>query len=266
MDILARIVAHKRQEIAEAQMTAPLEALKEISAARSDQRPFARRIAERRHGQVNIIAEIKRASPSKGVIRVGLDAAKQACSYDRGGAAALSVLTDQTFFHGSPDDLKQARAAVALPVLRKDFIISAYQIYQAAAWGADAVLLIVRILDDRQLQKYLALCRQVRLDALVEVHAASELARAVTAGARIIGINNRDLRHFTTDIGTAEKLAGQLKAGEIAVAESGINSPDDIRRLAAAGINAFLIGESLVRAEEPAALLMELVHAPSSPN
>jgi indole-3-glycerol phosphate synthase len=266
MDILAKIVAHKQKEVAETKAATPLETLKEFASVRDDQRPFARRLAEHRPGQVNIIAEIKRASPSKGIINADLDAAKQARSYECGRAAALSVLTEQAFFHGSPDDLKQARAAVALPVLRKDFIISAYQIYQAAAWGADAVLLIVRILDDRQLQKYLALCRQVGLDTLVEVHDASELARAVTAGARIIGINNRDLRHFTTNIGTAEKLASQLKAGEIAVAESGINSPDDIRRLAAAGINAFLIGESLVRAKDPAAFLEEMVHAPSSPN
>ena len=266
MDILAKIVAHKQKEVAEAKAAAPLEVLKEIAAARGDQRTFARRLAERRPGQVNIIAEIKRASPSRGVIRADLDAARQARNYEQGGAAALSVLTDQTFFHGSPDDLKQARAAVLLPVLRKDFIISTYQIYEAAAWGADAVLLIARILDDRQLQKYLGVCRQVGLDALVEVHDAPELARAVAAGACIIGINNRDLRHFTTDIGTAAQLAGNLTAGEIAVAESGINSPDDIRRLAKAGINAFLIGESLVRAEDPASFLKEMVHAPSSAN
>ena len=266
MDILSKIVAHKRQEVAEAQVAVPLEALKEIAAARSDQRPFARRIAQRRPGQVNIIAEIKRASPSRGVIRADLDAARQARNYERGGAAALSVLTDQTFFHGSPNDLKQARAAVALPVLRKDFIVSTYQIYEAAAWGADAVLLIVRILRDDQLARYLEVSRYLGLGVLVEVHDTDELARAVATDARIIGINNRDLRRFSTDINTASLLSGQLSDEHVAVAESGIGSSEDIRRLARAGINAFLIGESLVRAEDPAAFLKELVHASSSPN
>ncbi|MBS3779707.1 MAG: indole-3-glycerol-phosphate synthase, partial [Desulfovermiculus sp.] len=201
-----------------------------------------------------------RASPSKGDICRDLDPAALARSYERGGAAALSVLTDEAFFKGGPADLQAARNACSLPVLRKDFIISEYQIYESAAWGADAVLLIVRILSANQLAEFLALSAELGLDALVEVHTASEVDSAIKASANLIGINNRNLASFDTDLQTAVSLIGKLEPHQMAVAASGISSRQDIEQNLKAGISRFLIGESLVRAENPQTFLTHLIH------
>jgi indole-3-glycerol phosphate synthase len=258
MDILERIVQAKQAEVDAAARRVPESRLRAQAAGRRDIRPFFDALAESPAAIPNIIAEIKRASPSKGVICAGLDAAAQARAYAAGGAAALSVLTDGPYFKGSLDDLRTARAAVDLPVLRKDFTISAYQIWEAAAAGADAVLLIVRILAPPQLRDYLALTRELGLSALVETHTAAEIQTALACGARLVGINNRDLKTFATSLETTVRMTSHLGPGQRAVAESGIRSRADIQRLQAAGVHNFLIGESLVRAPDPAALLRTL--------
>jgi indole-3-glycerol phosphate synthase len=258
-DILSRIVAHKKEEIKAAKRRMPERLLMTNAAAVGKGRPFFETLSTPGLHGVNIIAEIKRASPSKGLIRADLNPPEQARRYEAAGAAAVSVLTDRDFFQGGINDLTTARSAVALPVLRKEFIVSSYQIYESRAVGADAVLLIVRILSDRQLRDYLALCRQLQMDVMVEVHSEKEFAAAALAGARLIGINNRDLDTFTTDIGTCIRLAGALGDGQVAVAESGIRSRADIEKIAAAGIFNFLIGESLVRADNTEAFLGQLL-------
>lgn len=247
-DILARIVERKLVEVEEARKRVPEVELRREAENRGRRRPFLARLASPGPGGVNIIAEIKRGSPSKGLIRGDLNAPATARAYERGGAAALSVLTDRSFFFGSPEDLQAARATSALPVLRKDFIISLYQIYESAVMGADAILLIVRVLEHGLLRDCLSLSRELGLDALVEVHSLPELEAATDAGARLVGINNRDLRTFRTDIETSVKLAPHRKADQVLVAESGIYGRDQIERLLHAGIHNFLIGESLVRA------------------
>ena len=223
-----------------------------------DRRDFIGRLAEPGLLGMNIIAEIKRASPSKGKIRENVDPAERARKYEMGGAAAVSVLTDQNFFNGSPRDLKKAKSAASLPTLRKDFIIDPYQIYESAAMGADAVLLIVRALLPESLLDLLSLCSEVGLDALVEVHGEGEFEIAAKAGARLIGINNRDLGTFVTDISTSVDLADRAGPGRLLVAESGIHARSDIERLLDAGIWNFLIGESLMRSEDPVRLLRVL--------
>ena len=258
-DILKRIVAHKKHEVQEAQRQNPLSALQDRAIRSSDSRSFSAALNQPGQ-QVRIIAEIKRASPSKGDICRDLDPAALARSYERGGAAALSVLTDEAFFKGGPADLLAARKACSLPVLRKDFIISEYQIYETAAWDADAVLLIVRILSANQLAEFLALSAELGLDALVEVHTASELETAIKAKADLIGINNRNLASFDTDLQTALSMIGKLEPYQIAVAASGISSRQDIEQNLKAGISRFLIGESLVRAQNPQAFVTHLIH------
>jgi len=258
MDILERIVQTKRAEVDAAARKVPETGLRMQATGRRDIRPFFDALAQSPAGSPNIIAEIKRASPSKGVICADLDAAAQARAYAAGGAAALSVLTDGPYFKGSLEDLRAARAAVDLPVLRKDFTISAYQICEAAAAGADAVLLIVRILAPSQLRDYLALTRELGLSALVETHTPEEMQTALACGACLVGINNRNLKTFETSLETTLRMAAHLGPGQRAVAESGIRSRADIQRLQAAGIHNFLIGESLVRAPDPAALLRSL--------
>ncbi|MFW6080501.1 MAG: indole-3-glycerol phosphate synthase TrpC, partial [Desulfosalsimonas sp.] len=210
--------------------------------------------------RVHVIAEIKRASPSKGDIRRDLDPALLAAAYEQGGASALSVLTDNAFFKGSLDDMVAAKNSSNLPVLRKDFIISEYQVYEAAARGADAVLLIVRILSGHQLSDLMALCAELSLDALVEVHTQDDLETAIQSGAGLIGINNRNLASFETDLSTATGMAASLGPEQIAVAASGISSRKDIEKILAAGISRFLVGESLVRSNRPEALLKKLIH------
>ncbi|MGB5984501.1 MAG: indole-3-glycerol phosphate synthase TrpC, partial [Desulfobacterales bacterium] len=240
-----------------AQARIPLAQIQARAAASRKSRSFQGRLAAK--DGLHIIAEIKRASPSKGVIRPDLDPAAQARAYAAGGAAALSVLTDAKFFSGSAADLIAARKAVDLPVLRKDFTVSAYQIYESAALGADAILLIVRILTPDQLGHYLTICGELGLDALVEAHTAQEIDIALAAGAQVIGINNRDLTTFKTDLGLTIELAGRLPAHCTPMAESGIKTPADIQRLHSAGIRNFLIGESLVRADDPAGHLGALL-------
>lgn len=217
--------------------------------------------ALRRSAAPRIIAECKRRSPSRGILRERYDAAVHADSFADAGAAAISVLTEPTFFDGSPDDLRAVRAAVSIPVLRKDFIVTDYQILEAAALGADAVLLIVGALDDVSLKRLLALASERGLAALVEVHDSDELARAMEAGASIIGVNSRNLRTLTVNHDVLERLAPEyLRAGGagILVAESGIRTGDDIRRLSGAGYDAFLVGERLITEPDPGAALREL--------
>jgi len=258
MNFLTRIVEYKKKEIATARKRIPESVLRGKSLHIQGKRSFRRKLAGPDHTGVNIIAEIKRASPSKGVICADLDAARQAAAYEHGGAAAISVLTDRHFFSGSPADLAAARQATTLPVLRKDFLISSYQILESGALGADAILLIVRILSKNQLHDYLALCRELELDVLVEIHCREDLETALQAGADLIGINNRNLTSFETDTQTAARLAGGLGPGKTAVAASGICSQADIKTGLNAGIHNFLIGESLVRSPDPAAMLQTL--------
>jgi indole-3-glycerol phosphate synthase len=263
-DILNQIVSHKKQEIKTARQLRSEASLRAELPPIKTRRSFYDRLATSNPQGINIIAEIKRASPSKGLIRPDLDPALYAREYESGGAAALSVLTDQDFFKGSVDDLKTARRAASLPVLRKDFIISAYQIFETAVIGADALLLIAAILSPLQLQDYLALCRELSLDALVEIHDEDEHQKVTRAGAKLIGINNRDLKTFHTDIGTSISMATRLAKHQVGVAESGIRTPDDIDAVRQAGINNFLIGESLVRADSPRLLLQSLISCNSA--
>ncbi|MFZ5571326.1 MAG: indole-3-glycerol phosphate synthase TrpC [Thermodesulfobacteriota bacterium] len=254
-DFLSVIVEHKKQEVAAAAKRIPEARLRDAAAGRV-KRPFA---AAMEKPGIHIIAEIKRASPSKGAIRPDLDPAVLARQYETGGASALSVLTETAFFKGSVDDLRQARGAVSLPVLRKDFTVSAYQLVESAAVGADAVLLIVRILTPGQLGDYLGLCRELDLDCLVEVHSEADLETAVAAGARLIGINNRNLSSFETDIGNAMRMVSRMTSGQIPVAASGITDRQDIEGNLKCGIRHFLIGESLVRSADPEEHLRRLL-------
>lgn len=252
--ILDRIVARKREELREA--TVPIAVLRaEAEANRGRHRGFA---AALRAKTPAIIAEIKKASPSRGVLIEDFRPADLARQYEKGGAAALSVLTDRDFFRGSLEDLRVARAACGLPVIRKDFTIDEYQVYEAAAAGADAILLIVAILDDTQLTSFRGLAESLGMDALVEVHDAAELERAKRSGSRIIGVNNRDLRTFQVSLDVSKGLAPAIPDNAIKVSESGIFSFDDIDTLRAAGFEAFLIGEHLVKSSDPTAALQAL--------
>ncbi|MFP5212148.1 MAG: indole-3-glycerol phosphate synthase TrpC, partial [Acidobacteriota bacterium] len=252
-DILSRIIAKKEQEVEEARRVVPDGRLMVEARRQRERRSFLEKLSTPGRFGANIIAEIKRGSPSRGLMGPDLDARLQAELYERGGAAAISVLTDRTFFHGSPEDLRAAREAVDLPVLRKDFIISPYQIYEAVCMGADAVLLIARVLRTDFLRSCVGLCRDLQIDALVEVHTAVELEEATLAGARIIGINNRDLSTFKTDIQTSIDLVKRIEPGQVVVAESGIHGREQIERLLDAGIHNFLIGESLVKSDDTVA-------------
>jgi indole-3-glycerol phosphate synthase len=256
-DILARIVAAKREEVAR---NLPLRDGWERQAADNLRlrRDFRAALTSR---AIAVIAEIKKASPSKGVLAEDFDPPRTARQYEAGGAAALSVLTDARYFQGSLADLAAARAAVSLPALRKDFIIHESQVVEAAAGGADAILLITAIMDERQIRHLRELAAQYRLAALVEVHDARELAVAAAAGADIIGVNNRNLSTFQVSLETSLRLAEHMPAGAVRVAESGIGSADDLRRLRDAGFTAFLVGEHLVKSPDPAASLRELVAA-----
>jgi indole-3-glycerol phosphate synthase len=257
-DILERIVQAKQAEVTAARREIPLNRLRETAEARHDVRPFFEALKAPGPSGVNIVAEIKRASPSKGIIRKDLDPGRLAESYAAGGARAISVLTEKSFFLGSADDLKQARLASGLPVLRKDFIFCDYQIYESAAMGADAVLLIVRILDPQRLVDLIQLASSLRLTALVEIYTAAELESATRAGAQLVGINNRNLTSFESDLGHTLKFLPLLQPGQVAVAASGIRAREDIRRYQSHGAFNFLIGESLVRSENPAGFLKML--------
>lgn len=242
-DILSRIVRTKETEVA------ALHSLADELQARALDAPPTRGFAAalRRDDRVRLLAEIKRRSPSAGPIRPGATPAEVARDYAEGGAAALSVLTDRDYFDGDLEALKSAREAVTLPLLRKDFVIDPLQVYEARAAGADAILLIVRILEDPRMTELLDLAADLGMDSLVEVHDGEELDRALDAGARLVGVNNRDLRTFTTDLELTFRLASRVPDEVVLVAESGIRTPEDVRRLGEAGIDAVLVGESLMR-------------------
>jgi indole-3-glycerol phosphate synthase len=256
--ILDEILAHKRLEVAERQRTRPLADVRAAAERTAGASSFG---AALRQPGVSIIAEIKRKSPSGGVLRPDLSAADLARAYAANGAAALSVLTDSRYFGGEDADLVDARAASGLPVLRKDFLIDAYQVYEARALGADAVLLIVRALAQPELVDFLDLARELGLEAIVETHSASEVERALAAGARIVGVNNRDLDTLQTDVSLAPRLRTSVPAECVFVAESGVSEPAQIAELAMAGVDAVLIGEALVRAPNPGHELAALVAA-----
>lgn len=262
---LEKILSAKQAEIEAARGVLPQAKLERLAARRSDFRGFAESLA--RPG-VRVIAEMKRASPSLGPIRLDLDPAALATAYQTGGAAAISVLTEPAFFRGSAEDLQRARNAVELPVLRKDFILEPYQVYETAAMGADAMLIIVRILRDEQLETLLALARAIGLDVLVEIHDETDARRIAAHAPAVVGINNRNLAHFDTDVNRAARLAACLPRGSAAVAASGIREASDIQRSLAAGIRRFLIGETLVKSPNPAELLRQwaALPVPTNPN
>ncbi len=253
MTILDQIVEDKRAEVAALpRQTVSSAVLKTKIAERGGVRPFQSALISPRFGRLGLIAEVKKASPSAGVICPDFDPVAIATAYENGGASCLSVLTDEKYFQGSLDYLKAIRSAVSLPLLRKDFVIDERQILEAVEWGADAILLIVAILDDATLTALHQLALDAGLSVLVEVHDEKELERAKAIGATLIGVNNRDLRHFTVDLGTTERLAKELESvpnrSELAlVAESGIKTRTDVDRLVACGAQALLVGESLMR-------------------
>ncbi len=258
-DILQRILARKVEEIAEHSARLPLAELVARCADLPDTRGFAAAIEARiEFGAAAVIAEIKKASPSKGVIRADFDPAAIARSYERGGATCLSVLTDADFFQGHEDYLRAARQASALPVLRKDFTIDPYQVYEARALGADCILLIVAALDDETLLDLALLAAALDLDVLVEVHDAAELERALEIPAPLIGVNNRNLRTFEVSIETSIDLRQRYADDRVFVSESGIATPDEVARLRAAGIHAFLVGETFMRADDPGVALGQM--------
>ncbi len=258
-DILERILATKRAEVAQAQARRPLAALRAEAEQRRDRRDFVGAMRGKlAAGQAAVIAEVKKASPSKGVLRADFDPAAIGRSYAANGAACLSVLTDREYFQGAPEYLAQARDASGLPALRKDFIVDAYQVVEARAMGADAVLLIVAALDDAQLRDFEALAHALGMAVLVEVHDAAELARALRLATPLVGINNRNLRTFATTLDTTLALLPSIPADRIVVTESGILAPADVGRMRAAGVNAFLVGEAFMRAPDPGAELARL--------
>ena len=265
-DILQKICAVKHEEVASALQKTPLAAMRADAESRVLTRDFEGALrAKIAAGQAAVIAEIKKASPSKGVLREDFIPADIAQSYaegdgQRGGvsAACLSVLTDKQFFQGSVDYLKQARASCSLPVLRKDFIVDAYQVYEARAMGADAVLLIAACLDDAQLRDFEAIAHNLGMAVLVEVHDAPELERALRLKTPLVGINNRNLRTFEVSLQTTLTLQQQVPQDRLLVTESGILSPADVQQMRSAGIHAFLVGEAFMRAPEPGQALAQL--------
>ena len=257
--ILARIVRTKEVELEALRTRA--DALEEAAAAAPPTRGL--RAALRAPGAVSLMAECKRRSPGAGDIRPGLDPAELARGYQDAGASAMSVLTDAEYFGGSLDDLRTVKAAVALPVLRKDFTLHPLHVLEARAAGADAVLLIVRILDDRSLRELHRLAVGLGMDVLVEVHDGAELDRALEAGARLLGINNRDLADFTTDLETTARLLEDVPDEVVVVSESGIRHRDDVTRLGGWGVDAILVGESLLRADDPREAAAALTGVPS---
>jgi len=259
-DVLARIVATKVDEVAEAKQDRPLESW----IAELDQMPptcdFKAAITRGGDGPARVIAEVKKASPSKGIIRADFDPVAIATGYEQGGAAAISVLTDVDYFQGSPKYLMAVRQAVDLPLLRKDFTIDPYQIYEARRWGADAVLLIAAILKEDQLREYRLLANSLGLAALVEVHTAPELTVAVASGADIIGINNRNLSTFDTSLDTTYELVKGVPENTVKVSESGIFTADQVRELEQrGGIDAILVGESLMRQGDVSVAVQALI-------
>ena len=258
-DILKKILNRKNEEIAEASARENIEALKARMLNASPVRGFVQAIRKKHAaGQSAVIAEVKKASPSKGVLRENFDPTSIARSYAQGGAACLSVLTDIDFFQGSIDYLQQARAACDLPVIRKDFIIDPYQVYEARAMGADCILLIVAALDDAQLLSLSDLATELELDVLIEVHDATELRRALKTSLPLIGINNRNLRTFETSLQTTLGLLDQIGEDRIVVTESGILNKQDVQLMLEHKVETFLVGEAFMRADDPGLALSEL--------
>ena len=259
-DILDAILARKREEVAQRSRARPLDDLRAIASGQPPTRSFAAALQRRLDaGEAAVNAEIKKASPSKGVIRSDFQPAQIARSYAAGGAACLSVLTDIDFFQGNDAYLAEARGACALPVLRKDFVIDPWQVAESRALGADAILVIMAAVDDELALDLVDAANDFGMDVLVECHDAEEVERALTLDARLIGINNRSLRTFETKLETTEQLAPRVPAGRIVVAESGIFDPIDIARLARAGAHAYLVGESLMRQADVAAATRALL-------
>jgi indole-3-glycerol phosphate synthase len=254
--MIEQLIAGARQGVDTRRRELPQADLESRLSGRGEDRPFSEALV--RPG-LSLIAEFKRRSPSAGEISATAEVPAQVSAYESGGAAALSVLTDEPHFGGSLDDLRAARAACGLPIIRKDFIVDSYQLYEAAVNGADAVLLIVRALDDEQLRALHEEARSIDLDCLVEVHKESELETALTADADVIGINNRDLDDFRVDVQTTFELMPDVPAGKTVVSESGIADRSTLEELERVGVDAVLIGEALMRAEDPAAKVRELI-------
>ena len=258
-DILNQILRRKAEEVAERSARVSMRELSQRATDADPVRGFVAAIQRKlAQGQAAVIAEIKKASPSKGLLRADFHPAEIAKSYERGGAACLSVLTDVDFFQGADKYLQQARAACALPVLRKDFTIDPWQVHEARALNADCILLIVAALDDTRLADLAGLTQHLGMDVLVEVHDAGELERALTLHTPLIGINNRNLRTFETRLETTLDLLDRIPAGCIVVTESGIHTQADVARLRASGVHAFLVGEAFMRAPDPGEKLSEL--------
>jgi len=261
--ILDKIVAERRRALDETRSAAPLERLQKAAEARQERRDFAAALAPLAGAgsarALRVIAELKRASPSRGLLRQHYRRREIALGYAAAGASALSVLTEEKYFLGSLHDLADVRQAVEVPVLRKDFILESYQVYESVAAGADALLLIVAILGDQELCSLLDMCNKARIAALVEVHTEAELDRAIAAGAQIIGVNNRNLKTLEVNLETSLRLRPKMPRGCIAVSESGIKTAIDLRRLSEAGFDAVLIGERLMTAPDPGQALHRLL-------
>ncbi len=256
--ILDEIVERARADVATRRTEIPLEALRDRAGRDVERRSLWRSLDL---DGVGVIAEIKRASPTGGTLATDVDPAAWAALYEANGAVAISVLTNEPYFHGTLEDLEAARAACGLPILRKEFVISDYQLYESAAAGADAVLLIVGLTPEQDLAADLALVRELGMEALVEVHVEEEIEQALFAGARIIGINNRDLRSFKTDLAVTERLSFLIPNNITVVSESGVRTPADVHRLARTGVSGVLVGESIMSADDPARQLREISEA-----